>query len=231
MALVPMYGVYERRFNTATRAIHLVRIDADGTETDLGAIVDNATAIDSTNNALVGVTDGHYHIHMGDSFTISVGQMVSDTNDRTAVAIKTPSGTVRLHVVATAISSAASWFYIRRGPTVVDNQGATLEVFNRDDNSGNTTGVIDTSQNPDAAGAATYFAEADQGQYTENGTLMHSALMAGGVKSAFGGGGETRGLRERKLLPDTVYLFYIKSLTNDNNYHNLMLDWYEHTDL
>jgi len=38
MALVPLSDRYAQRFNTTTKAIHLVSIDYDGTETDLGAI-------------------------------------------------------------------------------------------------------------------------------------------------------------------------------------------------
>jgi len=51
MALVPLSDRYAQRFNTTTKAIHLVSIDYDGTETDLGAIVQAAA------NALLTTMD------------------------------------------------------------------------------------------------------------------------------------------------------------------------------
>jgi len=182
---------------------------------------------DTLFKAPIGINVAHHEIHEGDGFTCQVSQLVSDTNDRTAIAFKTPAGTKRVHMFAKGTSSSAAMFLIREGPTVADNTGATQPVLNRHRGSAKTTIVIDTSQNPDAAGAATYFAEADQANITENGTLLFEDLLAAEKKK---GGGDTRDESEFILKPDTQYVFYMKSLNNDDNYHGLVLDWYEHTD-
>lgn len=43
-AHLPLYDRYAQWFNTTTQAIHVVSIDADGTETDLGAITQTQRA-------------------------------------------------------------------------------------------------------------------------------------------------------------------------------------------
>lgn len=167
----------------------------------------------------------HHEIHGGSAFTASVYQLVSDTDDRTAIGFKTPAGTRQVHMFAKGNSSSAALFIIREGPTVADNQGATQAVYNRNRQSNTATTVIDTSQTPDTAGAATYFSEADQAHVTENGTLLYQDMLAAEKKK---GGGDSRGEGEFILKADTQYVFYMKSLTDDDNYHGLVLDWYEH---
>lgn len=230
MALVPTNTNYATRFNTATLAMHVVSIDGVGTETDLGEITNSidTAQVDGMTTAQVGITYDHHEVHSGSSFTCQVGQLVSDTNDRTALSVLTPAGTKLGHMVASGTASTAAWFYIREGPTITDNEGATQAICNRNRSSETASIMIDTSQNPDLVGSATYFAEADQADYTENGTLIYAELLASGVRQSSGGGG-SRGTSEFILKASTKYLFYVKSLTADDNYHNVILDWYEHT--
>ncbi len=204
----------------------------DGVAVDVSSaapmpIIAGEGARDDISNALQTIAYPHHEIHEGDAFTCQVQQLVSDTNDRTALAFKTAAGTKRVHMFAKGTASSPAEFIIREACTVADNQGATQAVLNRQRASANATTVIDTSQNPDTAGAATYFAEADQAHITENGTLIYIDLLAAEKKK---GGGDTRGEAEFVLKPDTQYAFYMKSLNNDDNYHGLVLDWYEHTD-
>ena len=186
--------------------------------------------LDSATKAAEVIDYAHHEIHSGSSFVASTGQMVSDTNDRTAIALVTPNTTRWLHMVAIATASEAAWFYIREAPTITNNQGATLAAYNRDRNSTTATTAINTAVNPSAAGNVTYFAEADQADYTENGTLIHQELLASGSRNSTSGGG-SRGLAEVILKQNTAYLFYLKSLNANDNYHNIILDWYEHTNL
>ena len=184
----------------------------------------NGTTYVKTEN----LSHGHFEIHEGRSFTASNYQMVSDTNDKTAIGLLTPAGDRKIHMFARGVASAIGQFLIREGPTVTDNQGATQAVYNRYRDSATTSIVLDKSQNPDTAGAATYFAEADQAQYSEDGTLLFCELLAAGTGPKVAGG-NTRAEGEFILKVSTYYLFYIKSLSNDDNYHSLVLDWYEST--
>ena len=179
---------------------------------------------DETSGALTVISNANRRIHDWDSYRAQVQQLVSDTNDRTAIGFITPGGDVLVHMFAQGNASDAAEFFIREGPTVANNQGAMQPVINRRRDSLNTTGVRDTSQNPTAAGAATYFAEADQAHVTEDGTVIYQDLVSGEKKK---GGGDSRDESEFILKPNTQYVFYMRSLNNNDNYHGLVLDWYE----
>ena len=182
----------------------------------------------SHTGAISAIDPEEHSVHDGEAYLCSAGQTVSDTNDRTAIAIKTPLSRKHLHLVASAQSGAGSWFYIREGPTITDGQGATLAVYNRNRNSVNTSGVIDTSATPDLVGSATYFAEADQADYTENGSLIYQELLSSGDKSR--GGAATWGREGFICKPDTVYLFYLKATSDLDCVQNINLGWFEHTE-
>jgi len=184
--------------------------------------------IDPATLAVIEIDYEHSRVHAKVAYKCAAGQMVSDINDRTAIAIKTPNSPVEIHMVASAQVGTTSWFYIRESPTITDGQGATLPVYNRYRYSVNTSTVIDTSATPDLVGSATYFAEADQADYTEDGTLIHQELIGGGFQSR--DGGNTRGRAEFVCKPNTAYLFYAKATTDNDTIQNINLDWYEITD-
>ena len=185
--------------------------------------------IDASTSVLTSMSYEHHEIHGGSSFSCSYTQTVSDTNDRSIIVFKTATGTKYVHVVVAASATAAAVAKITEAPTVTDNTGATLAVYNR-----NRTGtpaattVIDISQNPDTAGAATYFTEATMGNVTAGTMLDSIPLGAGqGPKTI---GGTARAVQEWVLAPNTLYAFEVISSTNDDNIHWVELNFYEHTD-
>ena len=187
--------------------------------------IDEVRMCSHTGSLNVLSPEEHY-VYEGNAYLCSAGQTVSDTNDRTAIAILTPSSRKHIHIVASAQCGAGSWFYIREGATITDGQGATLAVYNRNRNSPNTSSVIDTSATPDLVGSATYFAEADQADYTENGSLIYQELLSSGDKSR--GGAATWGREGFVCAPNTVYLFYLKATSDLDCIQNVNLGWFEH---
>lgn len=187
--------------------------------------------LDASTFATNTIDYAHHEVHDGSAYAASYSQipLVSDTNDRSIIAFRTPNTTKYLHMIARGSASALAMWYIWRAPTITNNAGATLSVFNHNENSPNTSGVWDTSQNPDVQGQATYFTEATMGAVT-GGTAIDEETIGSG-SGPFASGGATRGVLERVLLPNTLYAFEIKSLTDDDNYHTINLHWYEHTAL
>ena len=153
---------------------------------------------------------------------------MSDTGDKSIIAFKTDDSAKWVHVVFSAAASSAAHAYILEAPTITDDTGATLAIYNRNCNSGTTSGVWDTSVNPDVQGQAMYFTEATMGNVTVGTELEHIHLQAGAGNKAVGGSG--RGAQEWILAPDTMYAFVIESENNDDNIHEVNVDWYEHTD-
>ena len=62
------------------------------------------------------------------------------------------------------------------------------------------------------------------------GTPIAAEYVASGTRN-FASGGAARGVAEWVLLPNTLYAFEITSLTDDDNYCSIGVDWYEHTAL
>ena len=194
-----------------------------------GAGETDEVRIDASTNSLPTMSYEHHEIHSGNSFTCYYIQEVSDTNDRSIITFRTPDTTKYLHLIAAGSSTISALVIITEAPTITNNTGAPLTIYNRRRVGTPTASMVwDTSQNPDVQGQATYFTEATMGNVT-GGTVMDSIpLGAGSGPKAVGG--LSRGTQEWILKPNVLYAFEIKSLTNDDNTHWIELNWYEHTD-
>lgn len=184
--------------------------------------------LDASTWATTTISYAHHEIHSGSYYHCQYHQMVSDINDRSIITFRTPDSDSLVHMFARGSATAFSNWYAWRAPTITNNTGATLVLFNRRHDSVNTSGVWDTSQNPDVQGQATYFTEATMAAVTAGTAVEDQYIGYGSGPRA--SGGETRANEEMILLPDTLYAFEIKSLTNDDNYHDIQLNWYEHVD-
>lgn len=183
--------------------------------------------IDALANALKVMAYEHAEIHGGRSYNAHYNQTVSDTGDKSIIAFKTGNDTREVHCTFAASASAPAVASILEAPTITDNTGATLAVYNRYRKSTNTSEVIDTSQNPDVAGQAMYFTELTMGNVTGGTTLDTVPLVAGAGPFAIGG--VSRGTQEWILKKDTLYAFVVESSDDTDNIHRLQVDWYEHS--
>jgi len=178
--------------------------------------------IDRSTHGIVNIEYEHHEIHAGDSYSCVVTDTNLGENGRHVISFKTPNTNKHIHMVAEAIATGEAEWKFYEGMTVTDNTGTTLPVYNRDRNSGNTSGVLDTSENPDLAGYATL--DAGMGSGSAYGTVIEHIAMGVGKKV----GGEARGIDEWILKPNTVYAFSLVSRAATNRVH-IHLDWYEHT--
>ena len=183
--------------------------------------------LDDLANAIKVINYDHSEVHDGCAFACHYTQTVSDTADKSIIAFKTGNNSRELHLVFSASASAPSLAYILEAPTITDNTGATLIVFNRKRTGGNVSQIIDTSQNPDIAGQAMYFTEITMGNVTGGTTLDTVPLIAG--QGPFAICCINRGQQEWILAKNTLYAFVIESSDNTDNIHRMQLDWYEHT--
>ena len=183
--------------------------------------------LDASTFAIETITVEHHEVHGGRSFTCHYTQLVSDIADRSIIAFLTPSGLKEIHIIMAIAAQDAALAYILEAPTVTADTGAPLTVFNRNRVIDSASIIIDTSQNPDVVGQATYFTEATMGNVTGGTKLEEVQMIAGQGPRILGG--QTRGSEEFILAPSTQYAFVIESLNNNDNLHNIRLDWYEHT--
>jgi len=180
---------------------------------------------DDLTGAAVTIEYEHHEIHDGNFFHSWYGQTVSDIGDKTIIAFRTPVAPTRLHLIAHYLCAGAAEASVFEAPTVTNNTGATLTVYNRDRDSLVTSGIWDTSQTPDVQGQATYFTEVTQGNVTGGTEIWHAILALGTDNKP--AGGELRGLNEWILKANTLYAFVLESKTDDDNSCMVRLNWYE----
>ena len=250
-------GVKQDTVHWPGKAYRVTNVDSDGNELNFSTVInaDDDTDLDGVNGLVVNSVlygridaetikplriDGsthaiktieyeHAEIHSGNSFSCWYLQDVSDIGDKTIIAFKTPNTTRYIHIIFGALATIAAHARILEAPTITDNTGASLTVYNRRRvGTPLATTVIDTSQNPDVAGQAMYFTEVTMGEVSGGTELAHQHLEVGEGKKAIGG--DQRGSNEWILKPNTLYAFEIESITDDDNTHIVVLDWYEHTD-
>ena len=112
---------------------------------------------DLVSGAYVGIDNPHFKIHNGEGFVCHYTQTVSDTNDRSIIAFKTPNTMRYPHVTVSASASTAATAFILEAPTITNNTGASLTIFNRRRIGTPTeTTVIRTKTNPDELDAMSY---------------------------------------------------------------------------
>ncbi len=186
--------------------------------------------MDASTHSLQTIDYAHHQIHNGSSFTCHYTQDVTDTNDRSIIAFKTPNTNKYLHITASASATAVSRASVIEAPTITDNQGTTLAIYNRR-RVGNpaTSIVIDTSQTPDTTGSAMYFSIVDMAQVT-GGTVLATIPLGATTSPVKSIGGLARSQQEWILKPNTLYAFQVESLDASDNTHWIELDWYEQTD-
>ena len=199
------------------------------TKVFLNGIPDHRFAQDDSTGAMVAITMSHHEIHEGCSFSCHYTQTVSDIGDKSIIAFRTGNTTKIAHIIMTVACSGGADAYILEAPTVTNDTGATLTVFNRYRASTTKSTIYDTSPATDLLGSATYFTEVTMGNVTGGTQIEYIPIIAGsGPKPV---GGLARGSEEWMLKVNTQYAFVVNSLTNDDNIMWMQLDWYEQTRL
>jgi len=164
----------------------------------------------------------HDHVHDGEHFfvTYSVADLGAATtpDDMMTVSFTTPSD-ARLHFVWVAICSSGARVRLIRGKTGGGvNPTGTLQIYNSDENSTNTSGVTDV------AGANETKVSYDATLFTGGVTLIDEYIGADGQGRTFIGG-DTRGDQEIILKESTIY--QLSLYETDNVPGTLQLSWYE----
>lgn len=170
---------------------------------------------DGYENVLAVITEEHHLIHEGVMFETCVNDTALGAASTKNIFFTTPNSAKRLHAFWLASASDSAQLEILRGPTVTGGTGSALTIFNLDENSANTSDVFDNTGVP------------VQGQASEDVTItVDGTQIKHAVFAAKNDQGESRGLRERILLPNTDYVFRLTS-NAANNRVQLDVVWYE----
>lgn len=170
----------------------------------------------------------HHEIHSGSSFTCHYNNDCTNTGEGTAIAFKTPNTTKWIHVLFEASSTAGAYMAIYEDADLDLDEGTDLAIYNRDRNSSTASTVL-TIETAAEAGKATSYTEAQLSGATLSTATELERHYLGVAAAGADVSGLNRGNAEFILKQNTVYAFCVFSTSNDDNTHNLTLNWYEHT--
>ena len=180
-------------------------------------------------NDVVVIDFAHQEIHDGDSFTCHYSQTApTNIGDMTMVAFNTPNTTKYIHMLAEWSSTAASTAAIYEVADLDVDEGTDLAIYNRDRNSATASTVSTIETVPEAGKATSYTVAQAAGATLSTATPIYLKYL-GAAAAGADTGGEQRDSNEFILKRNTQYAFVITNTTADDNTHNIVLNWYEHT--
>lgn len=186
--------------------------------------------IDGSTNTLQIIDYAHHEIHSGNAYTAHFDITTGATdNHRTAIGFSVPNTTKWIHLIIAGYASASAEIFIEESPTIDDDAGTQATIYNRNRNSGNTSGILSLEGTP-VANEVTTFTEAQiaGANYSAGTILDHKFIASGSKQSAIGG--DFRGTQEWILDQAGKYLIMIQNRSATATDHEIHLEWYEHTD-
>jgi len=184
--------------------------------------------LDSSTHAIEVIEYEHHEIHGGSSFTCHYENDVTNIGEMTAIAFNTPNTTKWGHLIIEAESTGACYVILCENPSIDDDEGTQLTIYNRNRNSGTASTMTSIETVPVADKATSYNEVQAAGANITTTTELARNYLGAGEKKTIGGG--TRGSQEWVLDQNNQYVVLMYSLTDDDATHNISLDWYEHTD-
>ncbi len=171
----------------------------------------------------------HHNVQRGTSFNAHFSNVTANTDDhRTAIGFSTPNTTNWIHLVVAISASDPAEFFLLEAPTIDDDDGGNIVVYNRHRNIATTSGLL-SLEAPGVANRLTSFTEAQMVAATFSGGLEieYVALAAGSSPQAVGG--VARASQEWVLDQNSKYLLMLKNTAANINTHLISMNWYENT--
>jgi len=186
--------------------------------------------VDPSTHSLQVIEYSHHEIHAGSSFTCHFSQSApTNIGDMTIIAFTTPDTAQYIHMFAEASSTAASTFTVYEIADLDVDEGTQLTIYNRNRNSLTASAVKSIETVPVANKATSYTVAQAAGATLSTTNPIYQKYLGAGVAGA-DTAGETRDAHEFVLKRNTQYAWVVASTTADDNTHNIVLNWYEHTD-
>ena len=187
--------------------------------------------LDKATNSIQTIEYEHHEIHAGSAFTCHFSQTSpTAVGEMTIIAFNTPNTTKWIHMFATFSSTAAATAAIYEVADLDVDEGTDLAIYNHDRNS-STASVVSTIETTPEAGKATSYTVAQAAGATLSTATPIYLRNLGAAAAGADTGGESRSNNEFILKQGTQYAFVIANTTADDNTHNIVLNWYEHTNI
>lgn len=188
----------------------------------------SAANVDRSTNAIKTIEYEHNEVHGGSHYTCHFTNDCTNTGEMTVIAFNTANTTKWVHLVAVATATAQTNFGIYENTSIDVDEGTQLTIYNNNRNSSNTSGVTSIETVP-VVNKATSFNEAQAAGANITTTTEIYSEHIGSNSGPRASGGNSRGSAEFVLEQNQQYAIILTSLNNDDNTHNLVLEWYELT--
>lgn len=187
--------------------------------------------LDKATNTIQTIDYSHHEIHAGSAFTCHFSQTApTAVGEMTIIAFNTPATAPYVHMFAEFSSTAASTAAIYEVADLDVDEGTDLAIYNRDRNSATVSTVSTIETVPEEGKATSYTVAQAAGATLSTATPLYLKYL-GSAAAGADTGGEHRDAHEFVLKHSTQYAFVITNTTADDNTHNIVLNWYEHTNI
>lgn len=173
-----------------------------------------AITIDDKTGLPPFISATHHEVHEGKNYIASISLTTSNADTKqTIMTIQTPNTAVFTHFTFLADVSSSATCKLYEAVTAGDATD-TVTAYNSDRNSTNTAGCT-----------IKYFDE-DDAANVSGGTLLWQNYLGSGKTSHDG----IVSRNEFILKPNTTYAVIVANTVAAANNHNIIFNWYEHTD-
>lgn len=187
-------------------------------------------SFDNKFQALIVTDIEHSEIHEGDRYTVFFHNDVTNIGEMTVIAFNVPAGSKRVHMIFLGSVTALAQASIYESPSIDVDEGTQKTPINRDLNSSNTSQLTSIETTPVANEVTTMDeTQAAGANITKTTELWHEDIGQSG-NPLTQSGGLNRGRSEFILENAKQYAFILEALDNNDNHHNIILEWYEHQD-
>lgn len=184
---------------------------------------------DHTTHAIITIEYEHHEIHSSNSYAVNYQGEVTNGNEQTVIAFKTPSTTSWMHLIAEATSDDSTSFIIAETTSIDAGEGTDKIVYNHNRNSTNTSTVKSLWSDPNVGYVTTFNeTQANGANISITTTLWHEDIGETGNPQSSSGGG-TRGQYEFVLKQNTEYAIILNAENDNTQVHNIILNYYHNT--
>ncbi|MCK5640656.1 MAG: hypothetical protein KAJ19_07660 [Gammaproteobacteria bacterium] len=184
---------------------------------------------DDITGSTVTVDFSHHEAHDGDAFRTGMSNMTTNTGEMTCIGFNTPNTAKWAHLIVYATATAWAKVSLYENPSVDAGEGTEVTPINHNRNSSKTSTLSSIEAVP-GVGEVTTFNEtqAASANITTTVDLLFGEEIGKTGNPATASGGQSRGTSEVILEQDQQYIACVTALDNNDNYHGLHGNWYEH---
>ena len=186
--------------------------------------------IDPVSGSLQTIPFEHHETHEGNSYLGFYSNTVTNTDEQTVIAFRTPATVPFVHLLFRGSATAITTMTLNAITSIDEDEGTEVVAVQRNQNSANTS-LIRSVQATEVIGSYTVYneAEAAAANITET-TILYTEQFgsSGNPITKLGGSGRADG--EIVLKANIEYAIILNADDDNDNEQTINLSWYEHTD-